>query len=644
MMEELHGTPGKEVSMRSRPLQVKALERGGRRLHVLVVIASLAVLSALGVAWMSGKPGVAKAATAHASAKGGVYRTATSGLELTDNLDPTGEDNVALAFELYSALQTTLVGYNGAAGTPGLTLQPELATSIPKPTDHGLTYTFHLHSNLKFGPPLDRTITSHDVAYAFQRINDKAMVPQYGYYYVGVIKGMTGTAKSANTPISGISTPNKTTIVFHLTHPQGDFLQELAQPATAPIPAEVAKCFTTAGTYGRDLISSGPYMIQGSPEVNASSCKTIKPISGFNPTTGITLVRNPDYVREAGDPPDYLDGFQVTVDSNVSDIFDKVQRGELDGSVFDSPPATVLATNVGKPSLHSNPIYQSESITMNLTVPPFTNVHVRKAVEWVLNKAAIQKVLGGPDVASIATHINPAGYPGSLPASYNPYATPGNGGSLAKAKAQMRLSPFDPKHDGKCDVSVCHNIVFINLPSYEAIDPIVQTDLAEIGIDIEPRVLTASAAFLAIQNVKAQVPMSALGGGGADYTGANSFAAPNFASSAITGPSSCCDYSDVSMTKQQAKSIGVPYPKGGIPSVDSIVDKCNVELGSEQDACFEKLDSTMMTKVAAWAPYLWARYVVITAPTVTHYVQDPATGLISIRQIQVNNGLTLPAS
>ena len=42
----------------------------------------------------------------------------------------------------------------------------------------------------------------------------------------------------------------------------------------------------------------------------------------------------------------------------------------------------------------------------------------------------------------------------------------------------------------------------------------MQTDLAEIGIDITPRVLAESQAFLAIFNVKARNPMSALGGGG----------------------------------------------------------------------------------------------------------------------------------
>ena len=152
----------------------------------------------------------------------------------------------------------------------------------------------------------------------------------------GSFKGLTGTATNPNTPISGIVTPNATTIIFHLTKPSGDFLQLLAMPATAPIPPQVGKCFLQPGTYGRDLISSGPYMIQGSEQVNISNCSTIKPMSGFNPTSQLNLVRNPNYVQSTDNTrANYVNGVEISVDPNVSDIFAKVQKGQLDGSMID---------------------------------------------------------------------------------------------------------------------------------------------------------------------------------------------------------------------------------------------------------------------------------------------------------------------
>ena len=46
-------------------------------------------------------------------------------------------------------------------------------------------------------------------------------------------------------------------------------------------------------------------------------------------------------------------------------------------------------------------------ITMNLTQPPFDDIHVRKAMNWIIDKAALQKAWGGPTAGSIANHIVP---------------------------------------------------------------------------------------------------------------------------------------------------------------------------------------------------------------------------------------------
>ncbi len=582
--------------------------------------------------------------------RGGVYRTAVSSFGLTNNMDPVGETEIGFAFSVYDALLRELVTFRHVNGAAGTQIVPDLATSVPTPTDGGLTYTFHLKSGIKFAPPVSREITSKDILYAFQRINDAKLVAQYGYYYVGTIKGMTGKATSPDNHISGIQTPNSKTIIFHLIKPTGDFLQRLASPAAAPVPPEVAKCYNTPGTYGRDVIASGPYMFQGSAQVNISSCKSIKPMTGFDPTTHITLVRNPSYVPSTdGTRPSYVNGVQITIDPNIADIFARVQKGQLDGSMIDPPPATVTRQYLTDPSLakdfHSDLINQVESVTMNLDVPPFTNVHVRKAVAWVLDKSAMLRALGGASHYSIATHIIPPTLPGGLPASYDPYKTPGENGDLAKAQAEMKQSPFDPNHDGKCDVSACKKLAFINISQFSAVDTVVQNDLAKIGITIVPRDLSVTTAFTALFTIKEREPMSALGGGYADYTGTYSFAQPNFGSTALSSPVSCCNYSLVGLTRQQAKSYKVPYPSTGIPSVDSVINQCEVlSDGPERSTCWSGLDKTMMTKVMAWVPYIWGRNIVITGPTVTRYVMDVATNSISLTQLAVSNHVSIPSS
>jgi len=275
---------------------------------------------------------------------------------------------------------------------------------------------------------------------------------------------------------------------------------------------------------------------------------------------------------------------------------------------------------------------------MNLALPPFNDIHVRKAVAYVIDHAAIVDALGGTIKAQIATGIfPPVMLQNKLTASYNPYPSTGEHGNLAAAKAQMKLSAYDPKHDGMCDVSACRNIIFINAQGqFTAIDPIVANDLAKIGIMIIPRDLETGAAFTAIETVKNKVPMSALGGGYADYPDGYGFAEASYASSALAA-TGCCNYSWVGLTKSQAKSLGIPYPPNGVPSVDSRLAMCEALSGAARLDCWVAFDKYMMTKVVSEVPYLWGNYVNITAPDVTRYVVDQATGSVSLTQIAVSN-------
>lgn len=642
------------TTVRPRPPQARAARRPpAQRPRALwrPLGAAAAILTLLGgiLALLGAPAGASQRAASSAPHRGGVYRTAVSSFGFTDNLDPVGETQIGNAYAIYDATLRTLVDFRHIYGAAGTQLMPDLATSVPSPTDHGLTYTFHLKSDIRFAPPVNREITSYDIAYAFERLNDANLEAEYPYYYIGVIKGITGTAKNLDSNISGIVTPNAKTIIFHLDAPNGNFLNRLAMPVAAPVPPEVGKCFTTAGTYGRDLISSGPYMIQGSAQVNISSCKTIKPMVGYDPTTHLNLVRNPNYVQSTDNTrANYLNGVEIAVDPNVSDIFAKVQRGELDGSYTDPPSATVtrdyLLNSSLTPYFHSDLINQVEAITMNLDVPPFTNIHVRKAVAWVLDKSEMLTDLGGTSHYVIATHFIPPTLPGGLAVSYDPYATPNEAGDLAKAQAEMRLSPYDPDHDGKCDVSLCKGLAFINISQFSGVDTVVQQDLAEIGIDIVPRDLSVTTAFDALFTVKDREPMSALGGGYADYTGTFSFAEPNFGSAAVAGPVGCCNYANVGLTKADAAADKVPYPSTGIPSVDPEINKCTALYGNAQDMCWEGFDKYMMTVVLPWVPYVWGKNIVVTAPTVTRYVMDVMTSSISLTQIAVNNNISIPSS
>ena len=175
-------------------------------------------------------------------------------------------------------------------------------------------------------------------------------------------------------------------------------------------------------------------------------------LSGFDPTSHIVLVRNPNYSPATDSKQmraNYLNGVTINIDTNISDIYNRIQSGQLDGAMFNAPPAVVVHQYQTNPQLkgylHTTPILWLEAITMNLALPPFDDIHVRKAVAYVLDHAAMINALGGATTAQIATHIfPPVMLQNKLTSAYNPYKSPGAHGDLAAAQAQMKQSASIP--------------------------------------------------------------------------------------------------------------------------------------------------------------------------------------------------------
>jgi peptide/nickel transport system substrate-binding protein len=621
---------------------------GKRRQRLRLVGLALAV-ALVAAACGGGDEGGDGGQQAPAAQKGGVLRTATTDFGFTNGFDVTGE-YLGSAFTMYGALVRTLVTYKHVAGAAGNELVPDLATEVVQPTDNGLTYTYKLKPNVKFAPPLDRAVTSKDIAYAFQRINTQPLAAQYGVYYFGVIEGMDGTAKSAATKVSGIETPDDQTIVFHLTKATGDFGYRLAMPATGAIPEEVAKCHTKAGDYGRYLISSGPYMIQGADQLDISSCDAQKPISGFDPSKKLYLVRNPNY-DQATDTTrtNYVDGMKFDVNTNLDDIFNKVETGALDTSFTDDAPPTLLqrySTNATlKNQVHQNSGDRTWYITMNWATPPFDDLNVRKAVNQVMDKQGMLQAWGGTVAGEIATHIMPPEVLNDqLGADYNPYASEGNRGDEAKAKEFMKQSKYDTNKDGVCDAAACGKLVMINrnVAPWTAMEPVVVASLDKIGIKVTARELASSAAYTTIQTVKNMIPIALNAGWGKDYPDAYSFAAPLFTKDAII-PTGNTNYGLVGLDQAKAGELGIKFPSGAqIPNVDADINTCQEKTDvNERTTCFVDVDKKLMEQVVPWVPYLWNKVVVITNPSVTKYEFDQFSTEISITEMAVSNKETM---
>jgi peptide/nickel transport system substrate-binding protein len=563
--------------------------------------------------------------------KGGTYRIATAGWEFTGAFDPTAE-YLGTAWSYYTNLLVrNLVTYKHIAGPEGNELVADLATEVPEASNGGRKWTFTLKDGVKFGPPVDRDITSDDIKYAFERLANPDLVAGYGFYYT-VIDGFSDFADGKADEISGIETPDDKTITFTTTEPVGDFLYRLAMPAAGPIPREVGQCFEKAGEYGRFVISSGPYMIEGSDDLDASSCKTMKPLSGYKPNDFLTFVRNPNY-DPATDSPEVRealpDRFEITTNTNTNDLFNKIEAGELEGSP-DSPPAEFIRRYTQDESLRDRlPINNGDRtwyLTMNLTTPPFDDINVRKAVNYAINKEALRRVWGGPAQGDIATFTTPpVMYANAMTADdFDPYATDNYAGDIDKAKEFMAKSKYDSDGDGVCDDPSCDGILHIarNTPPHVDMVPVIEDNLKELGMTFTTRELENS--YDQIQVVSNNVPFGSNAGWGKDYADPSTFAVL-FDSRSIV-----CDnninYSMVGATPQTAKECGGEGSYQNIPSVDDKIDECNALTDDERTTCWTELDREVMENVVPWVPYLWANNIDLIGPGVSKFEYDQFSG------------------
>ena len=223
----------------------------------------------------------------------------------------------------------SLVMFKTEPGEAGLELTPDLATDLGKSSDGGRTWTYTLRDGVKYedGTP----ITSADVKHAVLRSTDKKTFPNGPAYFEGMLDLPAGwdgpyRTKDMNTD-SAIETPDDKTIVFHLKEPFAGFDYLAQLPQTAPVP----QAKDTGAKYKNHVISSGPYMFEGN----------------FNPTSGFTLVRNPNWDAESDPNRKALpDKMTVKLNMDANDLDNQIEAGSIDVDIVGTGVQPAMLTKL----------------------------------------------------------------------------------------------------------------------------------------------------------------------------------------------------------------------------------------------------------------------------------------------------------
>lgn len=612
-----------------------------RRYLKVVALAGVLALTAAACGG-DGEPGPGQEPDGEAVPRGGTMRLNLLG-DVISAFDPQKE-YYSVTWEFYRCcLLRTLVSYNGLSTEEGGTeLRPDLATDLPQVSEDGLTWTFTIQDGVTYAPPFDDTeIVAQDFIRALEReANDRAAAGGYSFYY-NVIEGFADSDGSEGS-ISGLNAVDDKTLEVTLTEPTGDFGFRMAMPATAPIPEGAAAGHVR--DYGRFLVASGPYMFEGSENLDFTlPAKEQTPVAGYEPGTSITFVRNPAWDPETdGLRPAYVDRIEITIGGTEEDNANKVDAGELDMQFDGVAPPQQVRRYQTDPQLQDrifvNPSDAVRYLTMNLAMPPFDDVHVRKAVNLAIDKDSMRRIRGGPDTGEIAGHVFVDSLLNNLLVDYDPYETPDSQGDIDAAKEEMAQSAYDEDGDGVCDDPACKNIP----TNTDEADPypdqaaLIAENLQPLGMTLDIQQFERGTMYDRVNDPNTQTAFGLAPGWGKDYLDGATFGRPLFGSDSI-GPDACCNYSVVGATPEQLEEFG--YDVTEVANVDDLITECEqTPQGDERFQCWADFDRHLMEEVVPWVPWLFDNYVRTVSERVVNYTFDQFAGLPSLDHIGIAGG------
>jgi|HubBroStandDraft_2_1064218.scaffolds.fasta_scaffold00261_2 peptide/nickel transport system substrate-binding protein len=498
-----------------------------------------------------------------------------------EHLDP-GISYFALDYEVVFATQRPL--YSNKPNSNETVA--DMASGTPEVSADNETVTVHLKEGVDFSPPVNREVTSQDVAYAIERGANPNVANPYIQTYFSAIEGMP-QAKGGT--IKGIETPNKHEIVLHLTEPKGFFVAEaLCLPLTAAVPKEYAEKFdkNKPSNYAAYEVATGPYMLK-----NNAAGKVLG--IGYVPGKSATLVRNPNWSPKTDFRPAYLNEIDIKIGGTQAVIDRQVLEGT---NVVQNEPvaqsAVRLAAESYKSQLDLSPGGGNRYITLNSKVGPFTNIDLRKAVWAALDREALDRTRGGDLVSNVATHFiyptipgfeQAGGLAGPKGADYNEHPE----GDMAVAEKYIKLAGYPSgKYTGTKTVQV---VGASSSPEKEDAEIVNQT-LKDLGFNTKLTLVEISTMYAKYCNApKEEIEVCPTVGWIADFADPQTVLKPTF------------DGEDIVSTGN------VNQGQFNDPKVNAAMKAAETTQGKEaRAAAWGKIDDELVENAAA-IPYDWEK-------------------------------------
>jgi ABC-type transport system substrate-binding protein len=448
---------------------------------------------------------------------------------------------------------------------------PDLAERVDVTPD-GLTYTF----------PMRHGVVMHDgnelVADDVVRSIERALHPDTPNAFASFYESIAGFREWAQrkTPhLSGVRAEGRWVVSVTLSRRDAMFLSAFALPPMRPV------CRSAGDRYDDTWMpcGAGPFRI---------------PEGGWDRGRSLVLARHDAFYRP-GEP--YLDRIVWTFGMNAVTQRYKLEVGELDGDRELLLPDALRFS--GDPRWKPFGVFETDAqigaVNMNVEMPPFDNVEVRRAVAAAIDRDAL-RLLRTPNVRAAGRVLPPpiAGNDPSFPAQrYDPKAALDH-----MARAGLAYDPVTKT--GGWPHPITYLVTRQGLD--EGMAQVLQQQLARIGIRLEIRLVNFPT-FLSLTRRRKQAAISPQGWV-QDFPDAGDFLEPMFSTGSINDE----DSNNTSFYSN--------------PRVDDLLAKARGELDpARRKSLYREVDAIVCDE-APWAPIYTYRFYAVHQPYVRGYVPN----------------------
>jgi peptide/nickel transport system substrate-binding protein len=341
------------------------------------------------------------------------------------DLDPAKSWNLAIT--TLGQLERRLTSWDIPEDGSSPKVVADMATDTGQTTDGGKSWTYTLKDGIKYDD--GTAVTTADIKWSIERSFAEELSGGIGFHKTLLVGGDEYAGPFGDKELDSIVTPDDKTIVFQLNQKYGDWPWIAS---TGPF-AAVPKGTVDVETYGTNPKATGPFKVENYVD-GASLTLTANPNWSSESDT-IRSIGATKIVYTLNQDPN------VATDRLIADSGDD-QSAFASGFVDPAKIAQIQANPDIAKRLVTSKAGSVEYLALNVKSKNLSNLKVRQALQYAVDKSSFRLAKGGEIAGTFATTLITPGIEGRV--DYDLYPSDPSG-DVEKAKALIKEAGLKPE-------------------------------------------------------------------------------------------------------------------------------------------------------------------------------------------------------